>query len=169
VIFETDGVPNTTCSGTLTGSGGTGNYYYKSIGNATYVNTETAINVTEKTSAFAIVQQIVASTTASKPGYSTTRNPAYVHAISFGDLFESTSTSAMTPAALRFQTAVQIYGNTSQSPGGSWLSNSLDYNTYYVNVEPWKVIVGDYNTRISNIGTCMQRIMQSGVQVALIQ
>ncbi len=181
MIFETDGCPNSTCSGSLSGSGGTGNWCYTDVGGGTYINLTTSLTDTPKTAACTIVQQLCASTTASpKPGYSTTRNPAYVHGIAFGDLFESSSTSPLTAAALRFLCAVQMYGNTSAPPSGStvtapgtmasWYTDSLDYNTYYVNIEPWKVVTGTYSTpRIANIGTCMQRIMQSGIQVALIQ
>ena len=78
-----------------------------------------SLNVIQKTGAITVVQQIAASTTASTPGYSTTRNPAYVHAVAFGDLFESNSTSPLTTPALQFLTAVQIYGNTSTLPSGS--------------------------------------------------
>ena len=178
VIFETDGCPNDICDGTLTGSGGAGNYYYANVGNCTYPGLSTSLNVTPKTDACTVVQHICASTTASPPGYSTTRNPAYVHAIAFGDLFESYSTSTLTPAALRFLCAVQIYGNTSTWPSGSvpapgtmasWYTDSLNYSTYYSTPQSWKIITGSYATRIANINTCVTNIMQSGVQVALIQ
>ncbi len=179
VIFETDGCPNDVCtSGALTSSGGAGSRYYANIGNCSYLGLSTSLSVPAKTDACTVVQQICASTTASPPGYSTTRNPAYVHAIAFGDLFESYSTSSLTPAALRFLCAVQIYGNTSTSPGGtvtapgtmaSWYTDSLSYSTYYTTPQSWKIITGPYLTRIANINTCVTNIMQSGVQVALIQ
>lgn len=179
VIFETDGCPHCTCSGTLTGSGAAGNWYYATIGSSASQATSTSLSAPSKTDACTIVQQLVASTTASTPGYSTSRNPAYVHAIAFGDLFESTSTSTLTPSAFSFCAAVQMYGNTSQNPTGAaasapgtmaaWYVDPLDYTDYYVNVEPWKIVTGSYTTRIANIGTAMQRIMQGGVQIALIQ
>jgi hypothetical protein len=179
VIYETDGCPNMTCTGALTGSGGPGNYYYANIGGVSGTGIPTTtLSSSPKTAAAAVVQQIVASTSASTPGFSSPRNPAYVHAIAFGDLFEADSTSALTPAALRFLAAVQIYGNTSQWAGGavpapgtmaSWYNDNLDYNAYYVTPQPFKVITGPYATRIANIGTCIQTIMQSGVQIALIQ
>ena len=179
-ILETDGCPNTQCSGSLTGSGAAGNWYYSNIGSANDngASTMTQLNVIQKTGALTVVQQIAASTTASTPGYSTTRNPARVHAVAFGDLFESNSTSSLTTPALQFLTAVQIYGNTSSFPSGgattpgtmgAWYTNSLSPSTYYTGPEPWKVITGSYSTRISNISQCMQRIMQGGIQVALIQ
>jgi hypothetical protein len=166
VIYETDGMPNTICNGTLTSTGG---YHYTGIGGESYVTLSTTLHVTPKDNARAVVRQICASTTASPPGFSTSRNPARVHAIAFGDLFESYSTSSMKPGALRFLCAVQIDGNTSPTPSGSWDNDTLDYNAYYLNLEPWKLITGDYNTRINNIQQALQRIMQGGVQVALIQ
>ena len=104
VIFETDGCPNTICNGTLKGSGGTGYHYYGSMGGCDDIGLSDSINVTPKTDACTVVQQIVASTTATSPGYSTTRNPAYVHAIAFGDLFESTSSFSLDAGSiLRFR------------------------------------------------------------------
>jgi Flp pilus assembly protein TadG len=178
VIFETDGIPNMSCSGTLMGSGPAGGYYYGNIGNSSWSGDSTEINFPPKIGACAVVQQIVAPTTASPPGYSTARNPAYVHAIAFGDLFEPTSTSPETPAALQFLAAVQCYGNTSTWPGGpvpapgtmaAWFNDSLSTATYYTGPQPYKIINGNYNTRIANIGTCIQNIMQSGIEVVLIQ
>jgi hypothetical protein len=166
VIYETDGVPNTICSGSITSSGG---YHYTGIGGANYVTTSATLHVTPKDNARAVVRQIVASTTASPPGYSSARNPARVHCIAFGDLFESYSTSAMKAGALRFVCAVQIDGNTSPTPPGSWDNDTLDYNAYYLNLEPYKLITGDYNTRVDKIRQALERIMQGGVQVALIQ
>jgi len=172
VIFETDGMPNATCSASLTatGGGGAGSYYYAGIGNVSLESSvSTSISDPAKANALTVVQQITALTTANPPGYSTARNPAQVHAIAFGELFEPTTTSAQQPAALRFLTAVQIYGNTSPNPGGSWLNDSLDYNAYYASIQPYKIITGNATTRIANLTTCMQTIMQSGIQIALIQ
>jgi hypothetical protein len=72
VIYETDGMPNTICSGNLGGSGGAGTRYYSSIGGASYVSTVTTLHVTPKDNARAVVRQIVAMDTANPPGYSTT-------------------------------------------------------------------------------------------------
>jgi hypothetical protein len=64
---------------------------------------------------------------------------------------------------------VQIYGNTSPTPPGIWCNDGLDYNAYYANIQPYKIITGNAATRIANLTTCMQNIMQSGIQIALIQ
>ena len=171
MIFETDGVPNWTCSGTLTttGSGGPGKSYYASIGAPAWVGTSPLLHSTPKDYARTVVKQIVAQETAAQPGYSTPRQPARVHAIAFGELFEASTPSTMKPAALRFLTALQIDGNTTPTPPGSWDNDNLDYQTYYVNAEPYKIITGTAQQRIANLSTAFQRIMQGGVQVALIQ
>lgn len=169
VIYETDGMPNTVCNGTLSGTGGAGSRYYAGIGGANYVSTVTTLNTSPKNNARAVVRQIVALDTANPPGYSTSRSPARVHCIAFGDLFESYSNSPMKFGCLRFLTAVQIDGKTSVTPPGTWDNDSLDYNTYYLNPEPYKLITGDYATRIGKIREALERIMQSGIQVALIQ
>jgi hypothetical protein len=169
VIFETDGVPNVTCNGGLSGGNSVGTYYYSGINGVTWNDTSLQLHVPPKDQARAVVKQIVALETDNPPGFSTTRNPARVHAIAFGELFEPSTPSTMKPAALRFLAAVQIDGRTSQPPAGSWDDDSLDYNSVYVNREPYKVIVGDYNTRIDKLRQALQRIMQGGIQVALIQ
>ena len=168
VIFETDGMPNTTCSGTLSGSGGTGSRYYAGIGGASYVSTVTTLNTSPKNDARTVVRQIVALDTANPPGYSTSRNPARVHAIAFGDLFETYSTSPMKDGCLNFLTAVQVDGKTTTGTSGTMDETWLAANRFTVK-EPWKLVIGDYNTRIENLRLALERIMQGGVQVALIQ
>lgn len=171
VIFETDGVPNVHCDGALaqTGTGGPGEWYYNGIGNPVWDDVSTQLNAPPKNSARAVVRQIVALETTNPPGYSTARQPARVHAIAFGELFEPSTPSAMKPAALRFLAAVQIDGKTTPTPTGSWDNDSLDFQAWYSNREPYKVITGNATERIEKLRQALQRIMQSGVQVALIQ
>ncbi|MCE9534077.1 MAG: hypothetical protein K8T89_23610 [Planctomycetes bacterium] len=171
VIFETDGVPNITCNGTLTktGNGEAGRWYYGGVGTPTWFGNSSALHVAPKDNARAVVRQIVAMDNEGVPGFSTARNPARVHALAFGELFEDATPSPMKAAAFQFLAAVQIDGKTSPTPPGSWDTDSLDYMTYYVNREPFKIITGDYQTRIDKIRQAMERIMQGGVQVALIQ
>lgn len=151
VILETDGVPNTSCGGSLN-SGGPYLATYGSvsqIGSTSYIaNGDTGV----MNAALATVTRICNLDNASGRGYSTTRVPARVHAIAFGDLFE-TNTSTKT-TALNFLTNVQINGKTTPT-GGS--------------LESYKIIVGDYNTRIENLRVAFERIMQGGVQVTLIK
>jgi hypothetical protein len=110
------------------------------------------------TAAVAAVSQICALDTAPLPGYSSTRNPARVHAIAFGNLFESGS--SLRGTALDFLAQIQVAGNT--SPSGT---DGAGYEA----TEPYKLIIGDSNTRIDKIRQALERIMQSGVQVSLIQ
>jgi hypothetical protein len=151
VILETDGVPNTSCTGTLNGGGPYQALYQSTsqIGTSTYVaNGDSGV----MNAALATVTQISKPDDAANRGYSTTRVPARVHAIAFGDLFETSTTTKTT--ALTFLNNVQINGKTTTA-GGS--------------LESYKIIVGDYNTRIANLRTAFERIMQGGVQVTLIK
>lgn len=166
VIFETDGIPNHTSAGSLTSSGG---YHYTGMTSVTSQGESTVLHVAAKDNARAVVKQICALDTATPPGFSTSRNPARVHAIAFGDLFETYSTSTMKGPALRFLAAVQIDGNTSPTPSGTWDTDSLDYNANFLTPEPYKLIIGSSSTRIEMMRQALERIMQGGVQVALIQ
>lgn len=171
VIFETDGVPNMYSSGTLTrtGGGGPGEYYYRGVGTAEWVGNSLELHSTPKDYARDVVKRIVALESDSPPGYSTPRLPARVHAIGFGELFEPYTPTPMKPSALRFLAAVQIDGLTSPRPAGTWDDDGLDYNAAYVDREPYKVITGTYQERIDKLRQAFERIMQGGIQVALIQ
>ena len=106
------------------------------------------------TNAKAAVQLICNLDTAASPGYSTAKAPARIHAIAFGNLFETTGADEVT-MALQFLLDVQKIGATSPPTA--------------TGIESYKIIIGDYNTRINNLKTAFERIMQSGVQVSLIQ
>lgn len=152
VILETDGVPNTTCGGSLNG-GGPYQALYQSPSQIGSTTSTTEGDVPTMNAALATVSQITNLDTSGGRGYSTTRVPARVHAIAFGDLFETNTT--MKATALQFLTDVQIRGKTAPAGASS--------------IENYKIIVGDYNTRINNLRTAFERIMQSGVQVTLIR
>jgi hypothetical protein len=92
---------------------------------------------------------------AGAPGFSTARNPARVHALAFGEIFESTSTTPMKPRSLEFLRNVQLVGNT-LPPGAT-------------SIEDYKIITGTYTERIAKIREAMERIFQGGIQVALIE
>ena len=150
LIFETDGVPNATAAGNFTNAGAYKSYYTVSGSTASYSNN----NPTVTTAALGVIQTLCnLDSHPTAPGYSTPRAPVRVHAIGFGDLFQTTSQSK--DDALDFLLSVQKAGNTSASTATS--------------IESYKIITGDYQTRIDNIRTAFERIMQSGVQVSLIQ
>jgi hypothetical protein len=89
------------------------------------------------------------------PGFSTARNSAKVHAIGFGELFEPTNTSGVKTRALEFLRNIQIAGGT--SPEGA------------ASIEPYKIITGTSTERIDKLREALERIMQAGIQVALIE
>lgn len=152
VILETDGVPNHSCGGTLSSAGA----YFSTYGSTSSIGSTTNHGNNDPNAvnpALALATQITNPDTASGRGFSSTRTPARIHAIAFGDLFE-TSTTRRTEA-LNFLVNLQINGKTSQAGATS--------------IEPYKIIVGDYNTRIDNLRQAFERIMQSGVQVTLIR
>jgi hypothetical protein len=149
VVFETDGVPNTPDGGTFN-NGGPYKSFYSSLSAGSNIGNN---NPTVTSQALGIVTQLCALDTTSSPGYSTVRTPARVHAIAFGDLFETNQTQQQN--AMTFLLNVQKAGNTSSASDTS--------------IESYKVITGDYNTRIDRIRQALERIMQSGVQVSLIK
>ena len=71
------------------------------------------------------------------PGFSTARNPARVHALAFGELFEPTTSSGLKTRALEFLRNVQVAGGTSPTGAGS--------------IEPYKVITGTADQRIAKL------------------
>jgi Flp pilus assembly protein TadG len=93
--------------------------------------------------------------TANGPGFSTPRSPARVHALGFGEVFEAGNGSPIRTRALEFLRNVQIAGGT--SPEGTTA------------IESYKVITGTADERIDKLRQALERIMQGGIQVALIE
>ena len=149
VILETDGVPNTQATNSFT-NGGAYNSYYNTINVGSYIANGDAGVIND---AVAAAQTIANLDTATPTGYGTTRNPVRIHSIAFGALFESSS--SMKAPALDFLLRVQKAGNTSPASATS--------------IESYKIITGDYTTRIETLRQAFERIMQSGVQCSLIR
>jgi Flp pilus assembly protein TadG len=146
VIFETDGVPNTWRNFNLTPAGAN-SYYTKTTTTGSGANGDAnSIN-----KAMDIVDQIVAPTTSN--GYSLVNSPARVYPIAFGDLFSSTSTYK--GQALTFLQDVAYHGLT----GDSAAAPLPDY----------QIITGTASERIEKLRSSFERILQSGVQVTLIE
>ncbi len=159
VIFETDGAPNTRAIATLAGSGSESYYPIRikspsNIGDAQ--NEFPAGGSYSDSEVYDVVKQICAMDNASPPGYSTTRKPAKVYSLGFGSLFEPTNTSTAQTDALDFLQNVQYYGNVSSSTSGSSFPD-------------WQRIYGDNATRQQRLRDAFTTIMQSGVQVSLIE
>ena len=146
IIFETDGQPNSNASGTFQ-SGGAYLSKFTSISDA-------GSSGADATAALNTLQYVCNLTTANPTGYSTIKNPVSVHSIAFGQLFETNSTSTGTAAAMDFLVKCQIKGMT--SPAGSTTLSSE------------KIIIGDYNTRIEKIRSAFERVLQSGIQITLV-
>jgi Flp pilus assembly protein TadG len=156
IIFETDGMVNTGCSASLvSGSGGTG-YYKVRIADAndyTAAGTEFPTSVggvsfsTGATQSTTIATQIVTD-------FSTARKPVLIHCIAFGSLFNPSNSSSYKTNALQNLANLEVIGSVQTGSPTSLASN--------------KIIVGDFNTRISLLTSAFNRIMEDGVQVTLI-
>jgi hypothetical protein len=176
VIFETDGIPNTTRNWTLTGSGV--DTRYQASGSSEIWGGDTEINNHARAGVQVARRITNPVTTTGWSGYSTPNTPARVYSIAFGDLFNAyngTNFSALNSTAqgaLRFLLRVQQVGNT--SPAGDPPTTMIPFE---------QVIGGPYQRpypslpesasnppgRIEKLRTCLERIMQSGIQVTLIE
>jgi len=160
VIFETDGSPNTRALASLSGTG-SDSYYPIRIKDPTSIsngqNEFPSSGSYSNTEVYNIVKQICALDTASPPGFSTKRKPAQVYGIGFGDMFDPANSSTSGQSnALTFLQSVQYYGGTATNTTGS-------------NFPDWQRIYGDNATRQTRLRTALTNIMQSGVQVSLIE
>ncbi len=181
VIFETDGVPNTTRTYAITGTGV--NTRYTTSGSVEYWTVDNTFQSGPRPHAQAAIKAAeriaAAQSETGVSGYSTPSTPARVYAIGYGYLFDgyngsnfsSLSTSAQD--SLRFLLRVQQVGNTS-GPG--------DPPTAAIPFE--QVSTGPYQRpdptlpehpvtnppgRIEKMRLGLERIMQSGVQVTLVE
>ncbi|HEX4145917.1 MAG TPA: pilus assembly protein TadG-related protein [Pirellulales bacterium] len=157
IIFETDGAPNTTAGATVSNGGPYLSYYnilYNSAnpGGSQY---PTGINgYSDNSSAvtsqiYSICNQICALDSASPPGYSTTTKPVLIHCLGFGPFFApGSSTAAANTATLN---AMQIIGNVTD------------------NMPAYKIIYGNQAQVVSSLQQAFNQILQSGVQVSLVQ
>jgi Flp pilus assembly protein TadG len=146
VIFETDGVPNNSRQVTYNAQG---------INSWYGINTGTSGGGAE-TAAYDVVNRIVsqmASGTSGNSGLSTPSSPARVYSIGFGDLFSSTG--GLNNSARSFLLEVQKRGGTSGPTDTA--------------IPSYQIITGTYSERIDSLRTAFERILQSGVQVTLIE
>ena len=186
VVLETDGVTHDWVTYNFQSAGAWNSYYQNlNCGNDEGVNSN--VNSTSKQVTYTVAQQLCASTAASPPGYSTARQPARIHCMAFGQLMEpsmtnDTTAGPMQQCVLQFLLNIQQYGNT--SPSSDTIQSCWGYpgtatsggdgvtaasGGYTTGTQSFKIIVGGYQQRINLIQQAMSRIMQSGVQIALIQ
>ncbi len=157
VIFETDGAPNTSASANFVTSSAYNNYYkvrynYGAPGASDFPynvwgysdNSSTVVN--EITS---IIGNMAALDTASTPGYSTATRPFLMHCIGFGPAFDPSNPDR--PANLATLNTMQTTGNVNDG------------------MPSYKIINGNQATVISNLQQAFTKILQTGVQVSLIQ
>jgi hypothetical protein len=150
VIFETDGLPNTSATASLV-SGGSYNYYKirydmnqpnSSEFPSVSVSTNNASAVTSQINT--LVQQLAST-------YSTSRNPFRLYAIGFGPVFAGPDG----PSALQTLQTMQFYAGTQSSASTPLAAN--------------QVITGTDAQMQANMATTFKSILQKGVQIALIK
>jgi hypothetical protein len=159
VILETDGAPNTRAKATLVNSGADSYYPIRIKDPASISNSQNEFpsgGGYSNSEVYDVVKQICAMETASPPGFSTKRKPAQVYALGFGSLFEPANSSSAKTDALNFLQTVQFHGNVSS-------------NTTGTNFPDWQRIYGDNATRQQRLRDALTKIMQTGVQVSLIE
>ncbi len=157
VIFETDGAPNTTASAAFSNQGPYQSYYnvlYNSANPAgsQYPNGingygDNDSNVTSQI--YSICNQICALTTAGSPGYSTSTKPVLINCLGFGPFFAPGSSTAAANTATLNQ--MQIIGNVTD------------------NMPAYKIIYGTQSQIVTSLQQAFTQILQSGVQVSLVQ
>jgi Flp pilus assembly protein TadG len=192
VIFETDGVPNADGGFQYTGAGVDSRYE----GGTSAVwggDANTLLDVSDDAArkALSVITRIVAPTASSgNSGHSLPNSPARVYPIAFGDLFNSydgtnySTRSTDAKKALYFLTRAAQLGNTVEAyPPASGTLYDVG-NGSGERILPFsQVIAGPYERpdkllpisttnpagRIEKLRDSLERIMQSGVQVTLIE
>lgn len=150
VIFETDGLANTSATATLVNAG-TYNYYkirydMNKPNNSEFptVSTTTINNSTVLNQVYSLVQQLASD-------YGSSRNPFRLYSIGFGPVFQGSNATS----ALQTLQTMQYYSGTQSS-----ISTPL----------PAAQIITGTDTQMSaNMNTTFTNILQSGVQIALIK
>lgn len=149
VIFETDGIPNATQGVSLQMNGY--NSYYTYTGTFSSATTANASLAATNLAAQIIKPVANDATAGTDSGFSLPNAPARVYAIGFGDIFSTSSGDA----AKTFLLNVQKNGNTSASTDTT--------------IPSYQIITGPYQDRIDNLRTGLERILQGGVQVTLVE
>lgn len=146
VVFETDGVPNAFLNFNYSGSGSTSSYTFDGTGG---VRSNGDPDVIQK--ALDIAAQMTSDIALG--GHSLPNAPARIYPIAFGDLFSSPSPFKST--ALQFLSSLAYHGRTAEQPTDP--------------LPAVQIITGPSQTRIDNLRQAFERIMQSGVQITLIE
>jgi hypothetical protein len=157
VIFETDGVPNSYSNFTLNKKGY--DTYYSGITTGASPGNGDATSMSRAVTVATQICKQMATTNGGglDSGLSLPNAPARVYPIAFGDLFDPVASPSATfrPTALQFLANIAAAGNTGTSGATT--------------IPSYQIITGSYDTRISTLKDCMQRIFQSGVAVTLVE
>ncbi len=150
IIFETDGLANASATASLVNAG---TYKYYQIrydmnkpNSSEYPSTASA-NLNDPTvlsQVYSLIQQLVTD-------YGTSRNPFRLYAIGFGSVFQGTNASS---AKTTLQT-MQYYAGTQTSASTALPSN--------------QIITGTDSQMSTNMIDTFTKILQNGVQIALIK
>jgi Flp pilus assembly protein TadG len=161
VVFETDGLPNTTATANLQNNGAYSSYYsvrYNSS-NPSASDFPTGVNgygdndPTVTSQIYNTCSQICALDSANPPGYSTTRKPVLIHCIGFGPVYDVGAPERASALATLQQ--IQYIGSTQSSPSTA--------------LQSYKIIDGTQNQIIQNLQQAFTLILQGGVQVSMLQ
>ncbi|MGL6096569.1 MAG: hypothetical protein ACRC7O_12330, partial [Fimbriiglobus sp.] len=172
VVFETDGVPSS--SGVNWGYTGTGADTHFVTGGGT-APSETGISSVNGNAnkALAVARVITANTTDTPAGLSTPSSKCRIYSIGFGDIFEGWPNYASMLGSGRnahdFMLTMQKMGFTSAS-GDTRLPERHIITGPYEQPDPSAATSATNPLgRIEQLRDCLERVMQSGVQVTLIQ
>jgi hypothetical protein len=144
VIFETDGVPNGRPAWTYSGAGAN-TYFAEGGSNPGSSAADDAVQVANRMKALQ-----------GSGGLSLSNSPCMIHPIGFGDLFSITPEPTSATDAKTFLRNVQNARGIAVTPATDPLPAG-------------NIITGPYQTRINTLRSTLERIMQSGVQVTLVQ
>jgi hypothetical protein len=153
IIFETDGMPNTAASASLSNLGSHNSYYrvrYNSAspGGSEYPSVSSPSYSSVASQIYSLCNQICALETANPPGYSTASKKALIHCIGFGPVFAPGSSDRA--AALDVLTQMQLIGNVDDG------------------MPSYKVIYGTEDAMVAKLQQAFTQILQNGVQVSLL-
>jgi len=157
VIFETDGAPNTLASANLTNSGAYQNYYAIRYNSAnpgaseypTGVNQLGDNDSTVTSQVYSLCSQLAASDTSSPAGYSMSTKRLQIHCIGFGPMFDPSDSGFSTRVSTLNQ--MQTLGNVTDG------------------MPAYKLVYGTEAQVVSKLQEAFTKILQSGIQVSLIQ
>lgn len=157
VIFETDGAPNTTASANLVNQGAYNSYYSVryNAGNPGGSEYPSGVNGTDdnassvRTEIYGLCTRLAAQDTASPAGYSTPTKPLQIHCIGFGPYFDPSYPGYADNVATLNQ--MQAIGNVTDG------------------MPAYKLIYGPESEVVARLQQAFTQILQSGVQVSLIE